>query len=66
MDRLVSTLQGLLSADGLMEDLGRSDPGLRLKVICDQFSVLSETWRHGLSLEQATETKELACGRHWH
>jgi glycosyltransferase involved in cell wall biosynthesis len=32
-----STLQGLRQVEPLLEDLGRAQPGLRLKLICDQF-----------------------------
>lgn len=57
-----STLQGLERIAPLLDDLGRTVPGLRLKVICDRFP----RFRHLPVIEcrwdGATEGRDLAAG----
>jgi glycosyltransferase involved in cell wall biosynthesis len=54
-----STLRGLLTASELMENLGRDNPGLRLKVICDRFPTFRHLGVVGCPWSQATEAEEL-------
>ncbi len=63
-----STLQGLEAVAPLLEDLGRSLPGLRLKVICDRFPALRHIqvvpcpWR---AEDEAAELAAAEVGISW-
>lgn len=56
-----STLQGLEAIAPLLNELGRSVPGLSLKVICDRFTSLAHLPVIPCPWSEATEAAELAA-----
>jgi glycosyltransferase involved in cell wall biosynthesis len=57
-----STLQGLEAIRPLLEELGHSVPGLRLKVICDRFPTLAHLPVVPCPWSAAGEARDLAAG----
>jgi glycosyltransferase involved in cell wall biosynthesis len=55
-----STLRGLQAVAPLLEEIGRSVPGLRLKLICDRFLRLSELAVVPVPWTEAGEAEEIA------
>jgi glycosyltransferase involved in cell wall biosynthesis len=56
-----STLKGLETAAPLLEEIGRSVPGLRLKLICDRFLTLGALPVRPCVWSEATEPAEIAA-----
>lgn len=57
-----STLKGLESRRELFESLGRTVPGLRLKVICDRFPVFEHLPVDAVPWKEQSEAIEIAAG----
>jgi glycosyltransferase involved in cell wall biosynthesis len=55
-----STLQGLQAIAPVLEEMGRSVPGLRLKLICDRFLQLSDLPISACPWTEAGEAEEIA------
>jgi glycosyltransferase involved in cell wall biosynthesis len=57
-----STLQGLERQRSLWEQIGRSVPGVRLRVICDRFPKFESLPVVAMAWNEATEANDLAAG----
>lgn len=55
-----STLQGLQAVAPLLEDIGRSVPGVSLKLLCDRFLTLRELTVRPVHWTEASEAEEIA------
>jgi glycosyltransferase involved in cell wall biosynthesis len=56
-----STLRGLQTIAPLLEEIGRSVPGVRLKLLCDRFLTLRHLPVVPVPWSEANEAAELAC-----